>query len=171
MVNAPSHTQSDYIHNLRVSFANRWALALLSYCCTAPVPSILIKAPLKDTILMIQQAQPAASTLCIYQGILPCHSKKYTENNISLTRRCLHGWLVNLWVRLPFHFILVLLTPISTCWDVFVPFEKNGTTSSFFSQLLPLMMFYWKYPQALVIFYDTQPMMMLFFRVATMKSS
>ena len=63
MVYAPSHTQSGYIHNLRVSLANRWPLALLSYWCTAPVPGAL-----KHHACMTRQAQPVCKyILCIYQ--------------------------------------------------------------------------------------------------------
>ena len=75
MVYAPSHTQSGYIHNLRVSLANRWPLALLSYWCTAPIPSALIKAPLKDSVLTMWQARP----VCKY---IPCDILPWVTNSV-----------------------------------------------------------------------------------------
>ena len=55
MVYAPSHTH-EHVHtyNHRVILANRWMTpGVVSYWCqTAPVPSVLIKTPLKNTVLM-----------------------------------------------------------------------------------------------------------------------
>ena len=64
------------IYNQRVTLANRLLLALLSYWCqTAPLPSVPIEAPLKNTVFMTRPARPACKCiLCIYQGILPIDS-------------------------------------------------------------------------------------------------